>query len=42
MNVKNQGEKYEVPTYWKERVDGKYREMGINPEQYFEEAMALI
>jgi len=42
MNVKNQGEKYEVPTYWRERVDAKYREMGINPEQYFEEAMALI
>ena len=42
MDVKNQGEKYEVPTYWRERVDGKYREMGINPEQYFEEAMALI
>lgn len=42
MNVKNQGEKYEVPTYWRERVDAKYREIGINPEQYFEEAMALI
>lgn len=41
LTAKNQGKKYEVPHHWRERVDAKYREVGINPDHYYEEAMAL-
>lgn len=41
MKSRNQGKKYEVPHHWRERVDAKYREVGINPDLYYEEAMAL-